>query len=465
MISNNKIKKIYWLPIIFLFVLIVIFSISCERIIDYDFPEYEKSLVINGLFHPDSNFYVIVSQTFPSYDKDPLRYNYIENATVNLYENKILLGSLNRIIGGKYKANDFKPQIGNTYKIQVSAPGFDSVRAESYIPVPVNIKIDSIYSIIKDRKEYLACDLIINDPEGDNYYYLVSYTIPDYFKTKLSNYNLYSYWIDDPLIGIWSSDNTKIPELLMFSDKGFNGNSYKFTVYATPLHQANEEVSVYFSLASITEDFYKYGKTYNNQIHTSYSNLADKSPVFNNIENGYGIFSGYSIRKDSFVFEGVSEEEILYFGTANYKGEEFGLQEAKIYKYFDKNEFELNLGSISIIFDDETNELKGAGVILSIIMISNNINEISVGEYNFDETGNNIPFSISSGNTYINDTTEIILPEPFEINGGRIIINSFQYDKFIKEYIIDLEYNLALINNENIQGYYEGPVYVIEDNK
>jgi len=430
-------------------------AFSCDEVIDnYTFPDVEKKLVLNGLFNTDSVFSVKVSQTYPSYDKDPLRYTYIENASVELYVNNEFFESLTQTYEGKYRSNSYIPETGNNYKVIINAPGFDTIQANSHIPSPVNITIDSLYPVIIEKKDYLACEISINDPEGDNYYYLTSRTIPDYYPSNISSNDTYNYWIDDDKIGQWSSFEEVVPEVFVFSDDNFNNSLFQFTIYASPLYNSHELLKVYFSLYSITEDLYNYLKTLNNQYHTNISNLADKTPVYNNIENGLGIFSGYSCKQDSFIFEG-SETEILYYGYVNYNNKNFGIDEVKLYPDEQNNNFELNIGNINIYIDEETKKVKGKGVIISLILFTEAGHQIMAGNYEFNSLTNN---EIQAGFVIINDHTEELLPDPISIQTGNVRIVSIYTNYDLNEEIIEIEFNFTLINGENISGDYEGPL-------
>ncbi len=440
-------------------VLFCIFMLACDEVIeDYNFPATDKKLVVNSLFNQDSVFSVKVSQTYPYYDKDPLRYIYIEDATVDLYINDTYYETLARMYEGKYRSENYFPETGNVYKIVVNAGGFDTVQAQSYIPETVDITIDSLYPATIDNKEYIACELMIDDPAENNYYYLTSNIDPDYFRSKIKPYDKYNYWVDDEKIGKWSSEEEEIPEIFVFSDEYFNNSEFKFILYGSPLYTSENALKVFFSLYSITEDLYNYIKTMNNQNHTAKSNLVDITPVFNNIENGLGIFSGYNVKQDSFFFEGT-ETEILYYGEASYNNKNYGINEVKYLPNEDNDNFELSIGNIIIYIDSKTSTLKSNGLMLSLIMASGSGDIIENGVYELNSSAAN---SVISGESRISEQTEEIFPDPITILSGRIEIINFYHDDYNNEDIIELDFNFTLTNNISITGNYEGPLTIVD---
>lgn len=440
---------------------LLIINYSCEFEIDYDFPEAEKIIVVNGLFCSDSLFSVKISKSYPSYDKDPLRYIYIENANVELYQNSIYVEDLTWIYEGKYKSTTLNPKVNDTLKIVIKVPGYEEVWAQSHLPEKVNLKVDTIYPVIIDQKEYMAAKLIIDDPPGNNYYYFTSQIVPMQYTSKLGT-NLYDYWIEDSIIGNWSSLEQEIPNIFAFNDEGFNNQKHTFTVYSSPLYLTKNELTSYYSLYSITDDLYYYLKTLNNQTHTLQSNLTDINPVHSNITNGLGIFSGYHEYRDSVTFEGNNTESELYYGQVYFQNDTFGLNQIRHYYNEDEVESRLSIGSINVYFDSETNQVKQSGMNVIIDIKGSNDGTIFPGFYLLDFLNDNNE-KVLYGKVMVPDTVGISY-QTHIFSHGYIDVIRYNWDSYNKNYIINFTFDFITEDNDTIISNYEGPISRIKIN-
>ena len=121
-------------------ILLTLFS-SCDREINFDFPDVEPAIVVNSIITPESPISVSVSAVMPiapdSYnvvnDTDeygtihsqhvPKPKYCIEDASVLIYEDGVLLCSL-EYDGEGYYVSDRYPKVGSTYTLVVNAPGY-----------------------------------------------------------------------------------------------------------------------------------------------------------------------------------------------------------------------------------------------------------------------------------------------------------------------------------------------------
>ena len=98
---------------------------------------------------------------------------------------------------------------------------------------------------------------------------------------------------------------TKRPERYT-NDKSFNGKDFRIKIL---IHQGNilhdrkqrgkGMITVY--LNSLSKEFYKYALSFSEQIETGDNPFTEPVKVYSNIENGLGVFAGYSYSKDSLV--------------------------------------------------------------------------------------------------------------------------------------------------------------------
>jgi hypothetical protein len=106
---------------------------------------------------------------------------------------------------------------------------------------------------------------------------------------------------------IWS------PEVLFFSDELFNGEMKEIQINYFPYYSGvglfyyyvpSRKFTVY--LRSISENYYRFRKS--EKAYSSFRNqfelwkgAGDYVQIYSNIENGYGLFAGYSTSMDSIV--------------------------------------------------------------------------------------------------------------------------------------------------------------------
>ena len=97
----------------------------------------------------------------------------------------------------------------------------------------------------------------------------------------------YDIWFnsDDPIIGDEISDNGVI-----FSDEFFNGKNYELVIYIDKQYTP----FLFTELRSVSKEYFLYMRSYFKYVQTNGDFLAEPVMVYNNINNGIGIFAGFS---------------------------------------------------------------------------------------------------------------------------------------------------------------------------
>ena len=290
----------------------ILFFNSCTKKLDYDFIEQPQKLVVNSILTPDSLLKVHVSITRNILKADTV---IIDNALVLLYQNNVFYDTLLDKGKGLYMAtNNLYPCIRCVYKVIVKAPGFPDAEAEDKIPdlnISYDVHVTYPYGYDQNNEPISLFDLTFKDPAGEkNYYELMIY------KKEFGNNNKYSYltWsdikTDDKILkDEGDMDYYQNAGGILISDNLFNGNSIsiKFKIYGVNFDTSgNSTLPVkYVVLRSVSEPYYKYKKyllrhLYNqnnsNSIDDPLHLLFSSEPtnMYTNINNGYGIFAGYS---------------------------------------------------------------------------------------------------------------------------------------------------------------------------
>ncbi len=330
-----------------LYILIIALGISaCETVVEVDIPIENPKIVVNAFIQPSSAVSVYLSKSKSVLSN--ARLSGVSGATITLLENGQSVAVLEEIkiedtydpYGPRYDEqqtlyiSDFQPSIANEYTIQIDKAGFDPVEATTFIgpPVPIqDIQYDttvneySYYdgdSLITEKQINLSeVRLSIADPGGEsNYYeimveqyttqYIIEYNPEDesYIITDTITYLAPVYLTsDDPVVNegdFFSGDDRYYGSSLLFPDEIFNGKTYTVRFNVESYSYSQEPVKEYIiSLRSLSEAQYFYLRSTDLQNETEGNPFAEPVPVYNNIENGYGIFAGFSSDKVRIMLE------------------------------------------------------------------------------------------------------------------------------------------------------------------
>ncbi|MDA3890363.1 MAG: DUF4249 domain-containing protein [Salinivirgaceae bacterium] len=318
-----------------LFIMVLLF-ISCEKVIDIELEESEQMIVVNSVINPDSLILVNLTRNrhiLDNADIQPMEESKY-HPIIKLFADDNYVENLVAVADGDY-ISSIKPEIGVNYSLQISEPKFNTVYTSCKIPAVVSIgNIDtSTVTITTDEYYYwsgnrnnLNCKVAINDPVGENNYYMIkieadksywqirdtSYMVVDsalvngkwiYDFREITNYEKYDRFIDNQIY--YTSDDIsvqfKVGNSCVFSDAFFDGNAYEFSasIPENNLYSLDSTI-IYINLVSLSEEYYKYLKTR----HMHYSSKDDffttPVPVYNNIVGGAGIMGSFSKSKSSF---------------------------------------------------------------------------------------------------------------------------------------------------------------------
>ena len=288
-----------------------VFSCETTEKID-DFPLRPSKLVLNCYFNPDSTWKFQVSKSLSVLDNANLKL--IDNATLLLFEEDIFLDSiLNPDEDGFYRFA-MLPKPGKNYIIEVTSPDYqEKLSASDGLPVPVPITktkvsiIDSsFYGDIYYSYGYLSgnFEISLNDPgENINYYQFKVYSydsvfnyieeIPE-FEHLVKRSLLVSS--DDPVLSSHNNYNNQ----LLFEDRMFNGKEISLRINFEDFNPRRGK-KYYLELLSLSRAGYLYRKTIDEYEMARNDPFAEPVMIYSNIQNGFGIFSGYSSHIDSIV--------------------------------------------------------------------------------------------------------------------------------------------------------------------
>ena len=312
------------------FYLILVFT-ACTREVDIAVPDYKKKPVINGLFNSDSLFDLSI--------RESNTFDYLENAEIKLFRDDSFLMKFDYTGQGKYRCS-YHPKSKQNYSIEARFDDYEVVYANDYMPqkIPIiQLEYEDSAGINSNQIVYSQVKVRFKDPgEEINYYECFVYekydtafieidtnrlfssadTTLDINLDSLKN-ELHQYYgklrinSSDPAIarevsysdpGYFKIDQKE----LFFSDRYFNGKQLTFRINLLPSYyqfcQIKKRYFVVY-LRSISKNYYLYEKQKfaHNQYEAAqlWKNPADFVRLHSNVENGYGLFAGYSQSVDT----------------------------------------------------------------------------------------------------------------------------------------------------------------------
>ena len=290
---------------------------ACEQVIEPDLPEHRPRLVLHAIFTNDGVWSAHVGRSFPILE---LQLTASERPAVADAAVALLAGD--RVVGDlefddaaqAYVFGDSALQAGKTYSLRVSAPGFETVRATDAVPMPVPTSVLSYRAIASsrsgsgDRVEF-SLELEIEDPPGEENYYQVSlYRV---FAGRGASRIELSFSTKDPsILADNNVDGSPLEEgkfegyAPYFRDTLFDGRTREIELSHDLGRDPDPDPSgMYLQVLYISEAYYQYLKTARLHDDTLANPFAEPLNVYGNVENGYGIFAGYSSRTFELALE------------------------------------------------------------------------------------------------------------------------------------------------------------------
>jgi hypothetical protein len=261
--------------------------------------------VINALFKNGKvlNVQIAFSKNIIQ-NKSTYEFIFPENAEIRLYENNFELDYDIVFNNDLYTLSslNLKPEI--IYRIEIELPECNTLSAESSIPI--SIKLDSI--IIRKEfetdpesneisAEILKGTVLFRDNENQDYYMLQLEAYDYIFGNYIYDWKNDFFWSSDP-IAIYANYQPQDIRALVFSDNLFNGGLCELDfemrdgLYSPGVKDSTVLVC---KLYTLSEDLYQYLISYHAQYISNSCFIYEPINVYSNIENGWGIFAGYSL--------------------------------------------------------------------------------------------------------------------------------------------------------------------------
>ena len=276
---------------------------SCREEVTTEFEDFLATPVVNSILIADSTINVHVSMTGKV---NASQLEIVENADILLFVNGHLMDSVIYKGEGIYFTKTVVAP-GKTYSCEVSIPGFPLVRCSDSISTPVAVSVISYKSIAGRDEEGISYSSVtftfFDDPLQRNFYEAK-------IRLLIDNSSRYSEIINisDPLLL-----NEGLP-MAVFSDELIDNGSYTMTLnFYNDSYGYGDSTGYYevpypfqIELRNLSFNFYQYVKQLYLYESGRYPDIVGgvvtPFQLHSNVENGYGIFAGYSTAFSDTIF-------------------------------------------------------------------------------------------------------------------------------------------------------------------
>lgn len=268
--------------------------------IPIDPPAYTKQLSFHlNLSDKDTMAQVLLTRNFGILETVPNEEDfYVSGGTVDLYKDgQKWLSLAPQDPNESYWLVGILPsplQSGSTYEIRAEHPDYPTVSAvqkmpDDFVVDSARVKRNAISGQFGDK--YDLIDVFIKDQPGVRNYYEVSLSGTYFYElynpntgmtdTVYTDYQVYIENFSDPNVayGVNSSG--------LFSDQFFDGQTYKFQAQV----YSNSGSKFTVRVRNITEEYYKWSRSYQAKYDADENPLVEPVSVFSNLVDGLGVFS------------------------------------------------------------------------------------------------------------------------------------------------------------------------------
>lgn len=285
----------------FLMVSIGLLIVGCDERFEYELPVNEPRIVANFIAENDKSWVGTVAASKPILEF--WDFTSVDGVQVSFYEDDKLIEVLKNV---KYEfQRDSKtqtsPKPGHAYAIEVTAPGFATAGSSYVQPLAVPIERFEIERAGPDPShqnvEMVRFIITFVDPPGPNFYELSISAAWDANDPIMPRE--YYLFFEDPAYPNQTSGYF-LHENALFDDGYFDGKrvtlsfkSYAMT-YTGPTPESYKMEYHRASLRNTTKSYFRYYNTVYAQAESRLDPYSQPVKIENNINNGFGIFGGYT---------------------------------------------------------------------------------------------------------------------------------------------------------------------------
>lgn len=281
---------------------VLLLCAACQKDFVITIPPQSPQLVVNSVNTAGDTVRVQLSQTIPPGTFLPGVDPGVKNASVVLYEDGIATDTLAYRSATAIYYSSHRTRPGHVYTLRASAPGLPTAEASASVPTAIT----ATTGVRRDAQTGHTGNLM--DELGIGFRDEHGYSTDFYrfrFRRRTGNTSSYTsscIEISDPSaenlnsnpIGRWpcyTGTGVYVRDVL------FDGQDKNFTLLFDPkdlrLFTDSSGTSSYtiFYFDHLSEDYFKYLKSYDLMLRNGGNPFAEPSNVHTNVQNGYGIFT------------------------------------------------------------------------------------------------------------------------------------------------------------------------------
>ncbi len=301
---------------IHLIIIGILLLTACEKTIYIDIDDKGRKVVVNSIFDADSLLNISLFESKYILD-DSWEYSMVRDASISLLENQTEIETIAGSETGQYHFSS-SLKVDQVYSVVVNSESLGTATAKSYLPVKTKIDKTEFQLKVSGEPGYQYIENVkfkieFTDIENVNNFYQIRVFAmledpiydPDTWEVIGSKFVKKYFWI--------SSEDPSVPESsyeisnlgLIINDDLFDGQQHSISFETDNFisYYESESIFYYVELNSLSSDLYNYYRSYNQYVETNGSPFTEPVKVYTNIENGFGIFGGYSVAIDSVEIE------------------------------------------------------------------------------------------------------------------------------------------------------------------
>ena len=294
-------------------------AVSCNTVVDYDVPAHEPGLVVTSFFSPDSTWSVSLHRTQPIQSARNTAPAPVDDGVVTIVRNDLQMPEevLQLETDGYYRsALGTRPAPGGRYTVKATSPGLTELaEGTSVTPQRPEIADFSVTELEEPvdrdgyRKDTHHLKLRIVGVPGVSVYRVAFFEFRE--SGSQSGFRHLFFGCNDTAVyhGYGDIDSEDVDQsttyggVAILSAKHFQNGSRELTLMFNKYKDTRRFMIV---VSALSTDYFEYQRTLlaNPQGDSWLSDdFLLPTPIYTNIEGGYGVFAGYADTKEEFELE------------------------------------------------------------------------------------------------------------------------------------------------------------------
>ena len=291
-------------------------AVSCHTVLDYEVPSHDARLVATSFFTPDSTWSVSLYRSQSVNEIRNTVPSVVEDAVALILRGASVEDTLRRALDGRYRSTlGRKPESFTNYTLRVQAPGLPPVEATAaapHRPVVADFKVEELaVPIAREdlRPDTHRMELRIVDAPGRSTYRIGFFEYVEQGPSQ-NRFRQEAFGCGDPSVYHDYDDldsgnrdtSTSFWGYAILPDDLFQGGTHNLAL----TFRKDDDIHRYMVVvSSLSTEYVEYQHTLllNPSGRSQLDDFITPTPIYTNIEGGFGVFAGYADTTLSFDLE------------------------------------------------------------------------------------------------------------------------------------------------------------------